>query len=83
MQTKREVELELALWQARAETAQMTMQAINLQAQMLKTNAQEIQTNIARCQADLASINAATPAEETPGAPEAKDQSPAVEPATA
>lgn len=67
--TKREMELELALWNSRKETAVASMTALNLQAQMLKANGQEIETNIARLQKDLADINAV---EEKPGAPEAQ-----------
>ena len=59
MATKREVELELGMWQARAEGVQHGMSAIQAQASLLQMKSAECAENVNRLQAQLGAIVAA------------------------
>lgn len=51
MLSKREVELELALWQERKNHIQTTANLLNAQGQTLQTQMREVSENIARLEA--------------------------------
>jgi len=56
MATKKEVELELALWQERQNHIQTSVNLLNTQAGLLNIQAKESADNVARLNAELAKI---------------------------
>lgn len=61
MQTKRELELEVQVWQARTMAVQNGVAAINAQALNLQREAKECEVELARCQAALKSFGEVSP----------------------
>lgn len=79
MASKREVELELEVWQARTESVQNGLAALNAQAQLLQTKSAECAQNTERLQRELADMHAAEKAAAEAAAQAAQKQ--AAEPA--
>lgn len=67
-QTKRELELEMALWQEKRTHLQTSINLLNAQGQLLQAAQREIADNLARLDAALKE-EANNAAQETPSAP--------------